>query len=111
MGALRWLRSCAVFHTGANTWVHRCQDRSTPAPLSTEIRLYLPLKEKADLAPGVHGGTVTCLAILYYPLYVDTYSGSNKYSGSWAPATGNGFGTGNQNDYQINVWSASYNEA
>lgn len=44
-----------------------------------------------------------------YPLYEDTYSGSNKYSGTWAPATGNGFGTGNTNGYQINVWSASYN--
>ena len=44
-----------------------------------------------------------------YPLYADTYSGSNKYSGSWGPAEGNGFGTGNSNGYQINVWSASYN--
>lgn len=44
-----------------------------------------------------------------YPLYASTYSGSNKYSGSWAPATGNGFGTNNSNGYQINVWSASYN--
>ena len=44
-----------------------------------------------------------------YPLYADTYSGSNKYSGNWGPAEGNGFGTGNSNGYQINVWSASYN--
>ncbi len=44
-----------------------------------------------------------------YPLYKDTYSGANEYSGSWAPATGNGFGTGNQNGYQINVWDNSYN--
>lgn len=44
-----------------------------------------------------------------YPLYADTYSGSNKYSGSWGPATGNGFGTNNSNGYQINIWSNSYN--
>ncbi len=44
-----------------------------------------------------------------YPLYADTYSGTNKYSGSWAPAEGNGFGTNNSNGYQINIWDASYN--
>ena len=44
-----------------------------------------------------------------YPLYADTYSGTNKYSGSWGPATGNGFGTNNTNGYQINIWSNSYN--
>lgn len=44
-----------------------------------------------------------------YPLYESTYSGSNKYSGSWGPATGNGFGTNNSNGYQINIWSNSYN--
>ena len=44
-----------------------------------------------------------------YPLYADTFSGNHQYSGSWAPATGNGFGTNNANGYQINVWSASYN--
>lgn len=44
-----------------------------------------------------------------YPLYASTYEGTSQYSGSWVPATGNGFGTGNQNGYQINVWSASYN--
>lgn len=44
-----------------------------------------------------------------YPLYSDTYTGQNKYTGDWAPATGNGFGTNNTNGYQINVWSNSYN--
>lgn len=44
-----------------------------------------------------------------YPLYASTFSGSQQYSGSWGAATGNGFGTGNTNGYQINVWSASYN--
>ncbi len=38
-----------------------------------------------------------------YPLYKSTYSGSNKYSGSWAAAAGI------SSSYQINVWSASYN--
>lgn len=44
-----------------------------------------------------------------YPLYASTFEGTSPHSGSWAPATGNGFGTGNSNGYQINVWSASYN--
>ena len=44
-----------------------------------------------------------------YPLYSDTYDGENQYSGTWAPATGNGFGTNNSNGYQINVWDNSYN--
>ena len=44
-----------------------------------------------------------------YPLYASTYEGTSPYSGSWAAATGNGFGTGNANGYQINVWDASYN--
>ena len=44
-----------------------------------------------------------------YPLYASTFEGTSAYSGSWAAATGNGFGTGNSNGYQINVWSASYN--
>lgn len=38
-----------------------------------------------------------------YPLYADTYSGSNKYSGSWATAQGI-----NSNS-QINIWTNSYN--
>ena len=38
-----------------------------------------------------------------YPLYADTYSGTNKYSGSWAAAQGI------SESYQINVWSNSYN--
>ena len=38
-----------------------------------------------------------------YPLYADTYSGSNKYSGSWAAAPGI------STSYQINIWSSSYN--
>ena len=44
-----------------------------------------------------------------YPLYASTYDGTNKYSGTWAAAPGNGFGTNNSNGYQINVWSSSYN--
>ncbi len=38
-----------------------------------------------------------------YPLYADTYSGSNKYSGSWAAAQGI------SSSYQINIWTNSYN--
>ena len=38
-----------------------------------------------------------------YPLYADTYSGSNKYSGSWAAAQGV------NSSYQINIWDNSYN--
>ena len=38
-----------------------------------------------------------------YPLYADTYSGTNKYSGSWAAAPGI------STSYQINVWTNSYN--
>ena len=38
-----------------------------------------------------------------YPLYTDTYSGTNKYSGSWAAAQGI------SSSYQINIWTNSYN--
>ncbi len=38
-----------------------------------------------------------------YPLYSDTYSGSNKYSGSWAAAQGI------SSSYQISIWTNSYN--
>ncbi len=38
-----------------------------------------------------------------YPLYASTYSGSNKYSGSWAAAQGI------SSNYQINIWTNSYN--
>ena len=38
-----------------------------------------------------------------YPLYADTYSGSNKYSGTWAAAPGI------SSSYQINIWDNSYN--
>lgn len=37
-----------------------------------------------------------------YPLYASTYSGSNKYSGSWAAAPGI------STSYQINIWDSSY---
>jgi endonuclease G len=38
-----------------------------------------------------------------YPLYADTYTGENKFSGTWAAAQGI------SDSYQINVWDNSYN--
>lgn len=38
-----------------------------------------------------------------YPLYADTYDGTNKFSGSWAAAQGI------NSSYQINIWTNSYN--